>query len=70
MLGMYDFEHDIYHDTDVVYRAVHPPASNIEWGISEAPCVQCPVHLFCSETGPVNPAGCVYYDNWLGMDYV
>lgn len=70
MLSMFDFDHDIYHDTDVVYRAVHPPASSVEWKVTEAPCVQCPVHLFCSETGPVNPAGCVYYDNWLAMDYV
>ena len=70
MLSMYDFDHDIYHDTDVVYRAVHPPSSTAESKVTEAPCVQCPVHLFCSETGPVNPAGCVYYDNWLAMDYV
>ncbi|GHJ84352.1 hypothetical protein NliqN6_0754 [Naganishia liquefaciens] len=70
MLSMYDFDHDIYHDTDVVYRAVHPPSAGAESQVTEAPCVQCPVHLFCSETGPVNPAGCVYYDNWLAMDYV
>ncbi|KAJ9105403.1 hypothetical protein QFC21_001773 [Naganishia friedmannii] len=68
--SMFDFEHDIYNDADVVYRAVHPPPADAIWRVSEAPCVECPVHTFCSETGPVNPAGCVYYNEWLGWDYV
>jgi DNA-directed RNA polymerase III subunit RPC6 len=68
--SMYDYEHDIYNDADVVYRAVHPPPADAIWRVSEAPCVECPVHTFCSETGPVNPAGCVYYNEWLGWDYV
>ncbi|KAJ9112369.1 hypothetical protein QFC19_000789 [Naganishia cerealis] len=68
--SMFDFDHDIYHDTDVVYRAVHPPPPDVAWRISDAPCVECPVHTFCSETGPVNPAGCVYFDEWLAWDYV
>ncbi|KAJ9120648.1 hypothetical protein QFC22_002578 [Naganishia vaughanmartiniae] len=68
--SMFDFEHDIYNDADVVYRAVHPPPADAVWRVSDAPCVECPVHTFCSETGPVNPSGCVYYNEWLGWDYV
>ena len=36
-----------------------------EGGITEVPCLRCPVFDFCEEGGPVNPATCVYFDDWF-----
>ncbi|KAF2863674.1 hypothetical protein K470DRAFT_210224 [Piedraia hortae CBS 480.64] len=35
-------------------------------GFTESPCGRCPVFDFCSDTGPINPTGCVYWKDWLG----
>lgn len=32
---------------------------------SETPCGRCPVIEFCGDNGRVNPAQCIYYDEWL-----
>lgn len=36
-----------------------------EGGITEVPCLRCPVFDFCEEGGPVNPTTCVYFDDWF-----
>jgi RNA polymerase Rpc34 subunit len=36
-----------------------------EGGITEVPCLRCPVFDFCEEGGPVNPRTCVYFDDWF-----
>jgi DNA-directed RNA polymerase III subunit RPC6 len=36
-----------------------------EGGITEVPCMRCPVFDFCEEGGPVNPTTCVYFDDWF-----
>ena len=64
-------------DTDWGYRTVRgvtfkPPGTRFDDfedflgnGLTQAPCGRCPVFDICHEDGPVNPAGCVYYDQWL-----
>ncbi len=37
-------------------------------GFTESPCGLCPVFDLCEEGGPVNPANCVYYSRWLGLE--
>lgn len=36
-----------------------------EGGITEVPCLRCPVFDFCEDGGPVNPKTCVYFDDWF-----
>jgi DNA-directed RNA polymerase III subunit RPC6 len=36
-----------------------------EGGITEVPCLRCPVFDFCEEGGPVNATTCVYFDDWF-----
>jgi len=36
-----------------------------EGGITEVPCLRCPVFDFCEEGGPVSPTTCVYFDDWF-----
>jgi DNA-directed RNA polymerase III subunit RPC6 len=36
----------------------------LNWS-AETPCAKCPVFDFCREGGPVNPSGCVYYEDWM-----
>jgi DNA-directed RNA polymerase III subunit RPC6 len=50
-------------DTSVVYRAIH--RFQMSLGQTQAPCGKCPQFVFCEEDGPVNPAGCQYYGEWL-----
>ncbi|OXG40177.1 DNA-directed RNA polymerase III subunit RPC6 [Cryptococcus neoformans Bt120] len=51
-------------DTAIIYRATS--RISIPLGQTQAPCGKCPVFHFCEESGPVNPAGCEYYGEWLG----
>lgn len=34
-------------------------------GLTEMPCGRCPVFDICSDTGPINPGNCVYFEQWL-----
>ena len=34
-------------------------------GITEVPCLQCPVFHLCSDEGPVSAKTCVYFDDWF-----
>ncbi|RSH78709.1 34-kDa subunit of RNA polymerase III (C) [Apiotrichum porosum] len=50
-------------DQAVVYRATR--RLHIPLGEMQAPCGTCPQFNFCEEDGPVNPAGCSYFSDWL-----
>ncbi|KAG0252131.1 34-kDa subunit of RNA polymerase III (C) [Mortierella polycephala] len=54
---------DMDTDSDWVYKAVRDKKTESAW--QDCPCGVCPVANFCTETGPVNPAGCTYYAKWL-----
>lgn len=48
-----------------VYRAVR---SSLDWSrIGAAPCGTCPVQHCCGDRGPVTPAKCVYFTQWLSF---
>ena len=47
----------------VVYRAVRSESIDLGW--QQAPCTRCPQFDFCSAKGPINPAECNYFDDWL-----
>ncbi|KAF9076414.1 RNA polymerase Rpc34 [Rhodocollybia butyracea] len=47
-----------------VYKAIRE--ERVSLGLSQAPCSTCPSFDFCKNGGPVNPAECVYYHDWLG----
>lgn len=36
-------------------------------GLAEAPCGRCPVFEECEVGGPVSPASCEYFQQWLGL---
>jgi len=58
-----DWDDDLEPNSDWVYRAVRDGKTESAW--QECPCGVCPVVEFCTETGPINPAGCTYYNKWL-----
>ncbi|KAF5393900.1 hypothetical protein D9757_000215 [Collybiopsis confluens] len=51
-----------------VYRAIQEERLSLGW--SQAPCSTCPTFEFCRGGGPVNPAECVYYGEWLNSGSV
>ena len=51
-----------------VYRAIREERLSLGW--SQAPCSTCPTFEFCKNGGPVNPAGCAYYGEWLNSSSV
>lgn len=53
-------------DTQIVYRATRRLDNSVMLGQMHTPCGRCPQFTFCEESGPVNAAGCEYYDGWLG----
>ncbi|CAN6664978.1 DNA-directed RNA polymerase III subunit RPC6 [Trichomonascus vanleenenianus] len=62
------------HDGGMTYKATWPSIAEYMAGnefvekldgFTEAPCGQCPVFSICEPDGPVNPAECEYYDEWL-----
>ncbi|KAG0201882.1 34-kDa subunit of RNA polymerase III (C) [Mortierella sp. GBA30] len=57
-------EGDLDMDSDWVYKAV-TREKKAESAWQDCPCGYCPVADFCTESGPVNPAGCTYYAKWL-----
>ncbi|KAF9278331.1 34-kDa subunit of RNA polymerase III (C) [Mortierella alpina] len=60
-------EDDLDTDSGWIYKAVtRGKGETSAW--QNCPCGVCPMHVanFCTETGPVNPNGCSYYDQWLG----
>ncbi|KAI1318909.1 34-kDa subunit of RNA polymerase III (C) [Mortierella claussenii] len=54
---------DMDTESDWVYKAVRDKKAESAW--QDCPCGVCPVAEFCTESGPVNPAGCAYYSKWL-----
>jgi len=46
---------------DLPIFGMEPPGN----GLTEVPCGRCPVFELCEEGGPVSPANCVYFDQWL-----
>ncbi|KAF9206145.1 34-kDa subunit of RNA polymerase III (C) [Haplosporangium sp. Z 27] len=56
-------DEDMDTESDWVYKAVRDKKVESAW--QDCPCGVCPVADFCSESGPVNPAGCAYYSKWL-----
>lgn len=50
---------------DVYSRAVarYPPTT----ALTALPCGRCPVADRCRDGGPISPATCEYYDQWLGF---
>lgn len=48
-----------------VYRAV--PSGLPESMMAAVPCGHCPVFEACSDFGPVTPASCAYYTEWLSF---
>ncbi|KAF9333667.1 34-kDa subunit of RNA polymerase III (C) [Linnemannia elongata] len=56
-------DEDMDTDSDWVYKAVRDKKAESAW--QDCPCGVCPVADFCTEGGPVNPAGCNYYTKWL-----
>ena len=51
-------------DTAIVYRATR--RLRLDLGQTQAPCGKCPQFGICESDGPVNPAGCEYFEDWLG----
>lgn len=48
-----------------VYRATR---SSLDWSrIGAAPCGTCPVQHCCGDRGPVTPAKCAYFTQWLSF---
>ncbi|KAF9350182.1 34-kDa subunit of RNA polymerase III (C) [Mortierella sp. AD094] len=56
-------DEDMDTESDWVYKAVRDKKAESAW--QDCPCGVCPVADFCTESGPVNPAGCTYYSKWL-----
>ncbi|KAK3810345.1 MAG: hypothetical protein J3Q66DRAFT_405100 [Benniella sp.] len=56
-------DEDMDTESDWVYKAVRDKKAESAW--QDCPCGVCPVAEFCTENGPINPAGCVYYSKWL-----
>lgn len=52
-------------DEVYVYRAVTPALP--ESLLASVPCGHCPVFEACSDFGPVSPATCNYYQEWLSF---
>ncbi|KAF9426821.1 34-kDa subunit of RNA polymerase III (C) [Podila epigama] len=50
-------------DSDWVYKAVRDKKAESAW--QDCPCGVCPVAELCTESGPINPAGCTYFSKWL-----
>lgn len=46
---------------DLPIFGMEPPGN----GLTEVPCGRCPVFELCEEGGPVSPANCVYFEQWL-----
>jgi hypothetical protein len=46
-----------------VYMAMRDTTMKNVW--TSIPCGNCAVFDFCADDGPVNPAGCEYYNKWL-----
>ncbi|CAO3572523.1 unnamed protein product [Mortierella alpina] len=62
-----DGDDDSLDDSDWVYKATtRGRKESSAW--QSCPCGVCPMHVanFCTENGPVNPNGCLYYNQWLG----
>lgn len=53
-----DEDDDVY-----VLKAVRPDTSTSALG--SIPCGVCPVFDQCAEQGPITPAKCEYYNDWL-----
>ncbi|KAG0042794.1 34-kDa subunit of RNA polymerase III (C) [Gryganskiella cystojenkinii] len=58
-----DWDDEMDTASDWVYKAIRGKKAESAW--QDCPCGVCPVADFCTETGPVNPAGCTYYNKWL-----
>ncbi|KAL7421429.1 34-kDa subunit of RNA polymerase III (C) [Cryptotrichosporon argae] len=50
-------------DAGVAYRATR--RLHVALGQTEGPCGQCPQFNFCEPDGPVNPASCEYWTDWM-----
>lgn len=50
----------------MVYRAIHE--KRVLHGLGQTPCMRCPSFDFCTDSGPVNTQGCVYYTSWLTQE--
>lgn len=48
-----------------VYKAVR--SASVESALGSVPCGVCPVAHMCSDTGPITPAKCHYYQQWLQL---
>jgi DNA-directed RNA polymerase III subunit RPC6 len=56
-------DEDMDTTSDWVYKAIRDKKTESAW--QDCPCGVCPVADFCTETGPINPAGCTYFSKWL-----
>lgn len=54
----------VKHEESGTYQ-YNEPGEDVGNGLTEAPCGRCPVFDICSDTGPVNPGNCIYFENWL-----
>eukprot|EP00033_Pygsuia_biforma_P001017 GCRY01001162.1.p1 GENE.GCRY01001162.1~~GCRY01001162.1.p1 ORF type:complete len:313 (+),score=67.80 GCRY01001162.1:270-1208(+) len=47
------------------FRALPNPVPNS--ALTSTPCGVCPVYADCEETGPISPATCAYFEQWLAF---
>lgn len=52
-------------DSCYVYKAVK--GSHADSSMGSIPCGTCPVYWQCCDLGPVTPAKCEYFVEWLGF---
>jgi len=60
------YEHTLFHDVDIgkfcLTNYADPPVPSL----AATPCGVCPVRNVCSNDSNITPAGCTYYDDFLG----
>jgi DNA-directed RNA polymerase III subunit RPC6 len=64
MYDLVDAEESLGDDDHAwVYMAMKDTSMKNVW--TSMPCGNCSVFDFCADDGPVNPAGCEYFNKWL-----
>ena len=60
-----DEDDDDYYKEHDKYMFIAIKSAGVKNGLTAVPCGRCTISEYCSESGPITPATCEYYDKWL-----